>query len=223
MAIINTLYLMEKNMPKLILASTSPWRRALLEKLQISFECAAPEVDETPRSDESPRQLVLRLAQEKAQSLASRYPDHLIIGSDQVCVLDGEITGKPLTEENARLQLRKASGNIVTFYTGLALFNSANGHLQTEVEPFDVHFRHLSEAEIDNYVRKEHPLHCLMRRKRLIRPTAHYQAYMLVLARVTQLLQTTLQTFIHRRFNTHHLTGPRMSKLQRCGVQEQAI
>lgn len=78
----------------------------------------------------------------------------------QVCVLDGEITGKPLTEENARLQLRKASGNIVTFYTGLALFNSANGHLQTEVEPFDVHFRHLSEAEIDNYVRKEHPLHC---------------------------------------------------------------
>lgn len=89
-----------------------------------------------------------------------RYPDHLIIGSDQVCVLDGEITGKPLTEENARLQLRKASGNIVTFYTGLALFNSANGHLQTEVEPFDVHFRHLSEAEIDNYVRKEHPLHC---------------------------------------------------------------
>ena len=147
MAIINTLYLMEKNMPKLILASTPPWRRALLEKLQISFECAAPEVDETPRSDE-------------AQSLASRYPDHLIIGSDQVCVLDGEITGKPLTEENARLQLRKASGNIVTFYTGLALFNSANGHLQTEVEPFDVHFRHLSEAEIDNYVRKEHPLHC---------------------------------------------------------------
>ncbi|HFO8240720.1 TPA: nucleoside triphosphate pyrophosphatase [Escherichia coli] len=113
-------------MPKLILASTSPWRRALLEKLQISFECAAPEVDETPHSDESPRQLVLRLAQEKAQSLA----------------------------------LRKASGNIVTFYTGLALFNSANGHLQTEVEPFDVHFRHLSEAEIDNYVRKEHPLHC---------------------------------------------------------------
>lgn len=86
--------------------------------------------------------------------------DHLIIGSDPVCVLDGEITGKPLTEENARLQLRKASGNIVTFYTGLALFNSANGHLQTEVEPFDVHFRHLSEAEIDNYVRKEHPLHC---------------------------------------------------------------
>ncbi|XNM72923.1 Maf family protein [Escherichia coli] len=86
-------------MPKLILASTSPWRRALLEKLQISFECAAPEVDETPRSDESPRQLVLRLARKKRDLLASRYPDHLIIGSDQVCVLDGEITGKPLTRK----------------------------------------------------------------------------------------------------------------------------
>ncbi|AXM03116.1 MULTISPECIES: Maf family protein [Escherichia] len=144
----------------LILASTSPWRRALLDKLAVTFECAAPEVDETPLPGESPRHLVLRLAQAKAQSLAERYPAHLIIGSDQVCVLDGEITGKPLSEENARLQLRKASGNIVTFYTGLALYNSATGNLQTEVEPFDVHFRHLSDAEIDNYVRKEHPLQC---------------------------------------------------------------
>lgn len=92
--------------------------------------------------------------------LAARFPNHLIIGSDQICVLDGEITGKPLTEEKARQQLAKASGNIVTFYTGLALYNSASGHLHTEVEPFDVHFRHLSEAEIDDYVRKEHPLHC---------------------------------------------------------------
>lgn len=147
-------------MPQLILASTSPWRRALLEKLAIPFECAAPEVDETPLPDEAPRHLVLRLAQKKAQSLAHRYPSHLIIGSDQICVLDGEITGKPLTEENARQQLLKARGNIVTFYTGLALYNSATGHLQTEVEPFDVHFRHLSETEIEDYVRKERPLHC---------------------------------------------------------------
>ncbi|EBN1281320.1 septum formation inhibitor Maf [Salmonella enterica] len=147
-------------MPRLILASTSPWRRALLEKLTIPFECAAPEVDETPIQGEAPRQLVLRLAQAKAQSLAHRYPAHLIIGSDQICVLDGEITGKPLTEENARQQLLKARGNIVTFYTGLALYNSATGHLQTEVEPFDVHFRHLSETEIEDYVRKERPLYC---------------------------------------------------------------
>jgi len=147
-------------MPNLILASTSPWRRALLEKLGVPFECAAPGIDETPRPGESPRHLVLRLAQEKAQNLAARYPDHLIIGSDQVCVLDGAIAGKPHTEENARQQLLKARGNVVTFYTGLALYNSATGHLQTECEPFDVHFRHLSEQEIDDYVRKERPLSC---------------------------------------------------------------
>lgn len=132
----------------------------LLEKLGVSFECAAPQVDETSFADESPRQLVLRLAQAKAQALAQRFPSHLIIGSDQVCILDGAITGKPHTEENAFKQLKKASGNIVTFYTGLALYNSANGHLQTECEPFDVHFRHLTEQEIRDYIRKESPLNC---------------------------------------------------------------
>ena len=132
----------------------------LLEKLGIPFECAAPEVDETPQPGESPRHLVTRLAKEKAQSLAVRYPAHLIIGSDQVCVLDGEITGKPHTEENACQQLLRARGSIVTFYTGLALYNSASGHLQTECEPFDVHFRHLSEEEIMDYVRRERPLNC---------------------------------------------------------------
>ncbi|MNZ91957.1 Maf-like protein YceF [compost metagenome] len=147
-------------MPKLVLASTSPYRRTLLEKLGVPFECAAPITDETPQPAESPRHLVLRLAQEKAQSLANRFPNHLIIGSDQVCVLDGEITGKPHTEENARQQLMKARGSIVTFYTGLALYNSATGHLQTECEPFDVHFRHLSEQEIEDYVRRERPLNC---------------------------------------------------------------
>ncbi|MCM6969263.1 Maf family protein [Enterobacter hormaechei] len=147
-------------MPNLVLASTSPYRRMLLEKLGIPFECAAPEVDETPQPGESPRHLVTRLAKEKAQSLAVRYPAHLIIGSDQVCVLDGEITGKPHTEENACQQLLRARGGIVTFYTGLALYNSASGHLQTECDPFDVHFRHLSEQEIMDYVRRERPLNC---------------------------------------------------------------
>lgn len=147
-------------MPELILASTSPYRRLLLEKLGIPFACASPEVDELPLPAETPRHLVLRLAQAKAQALAERFPHHLIIGSDQVCVLDGEITGKPYTEENARKQLKKASGNIVTFYTGLALYNSVNGQLQTECEPFDVHFRHLTEQEINHYVQKESPLNC---------------------------------------------------------------
>ncbi|WP_039058081.1 nucleoside triphosphate pyrophosphatase [Enterobacter sp. Bisph1] len=147
-------------MSQIILASTSPWRRALLDKLGLPFECAAPQTDETPHPGETPRHLVLRLAQEKAHSLAHLYPQHLIIGSDQVCVLDGEIAGKPHTVENACQQLLKASGNIVTFYTGLALLNTVTGHCQTECEPFDVHFRHLSEQEIENYVRKEHPLSC---------------------------------------------------------------
>lgn len=147
-------------MSNIILASTSPYRRALLEKLGLAFECAAPGVDETPQPGEAPRHLVLRLAQAKAQSLADRYPNHLIIGSDQVCVLDGEIAGKPLTEERAFQQLMKARGNIITFYTGLALYNSATGHLQTECEPFDVHFRRLSEQEITDYLRKERPLNC---------------------------------------------------------------
>lgn len=156
----NTLYVSENIMTNLVLASTSPFRRQLLEKLGLPFDCAAPDVDETPHAGESPRHLVLRLAQAKAQAMAERYPQHLIIGSDQVCLLDGEITGKPKTEENARRQLSLASGNVVTFYTGLALYNSATGSLQTECEPFDVHFRHLSEQEIDDYVRKERPLHC---------------------------------------------------------------
>ncbi|KMK08011.1 Maf family protein [Pluralibacter gergoviae] len=144
----------------LILASTSRYRRELLKKLEMPFKCVAPQVDELPLPGESPRQLVLRLAQAKAQALAADYPNNLIIGADQVCVLDGKITGKPHSEENARRQLRAASGHVVTFYTGLALYNSASGHLQTECEPFDVHFRQLSDVEIARYIEKEQPLNC---------------------------------------------------------------
>lgn len=147
-------------MKPIVLASTSPFRRMLLEKLAIPFQCAAPQVDETPLAGEDPRHLVQRLAQAKAQALRHQFPAHLIIGSDQVCVIDNKITGKPHTAENAITQLCSARGKIVTFYTGLALFNSQNGHLQTEVEPFDVHFRHLSDDEIRRYVAKEQPLQC---------------------------------------------------------------
>ncbi|HBI10271.1 Maf family protein [Franconibacter pulveris] len=147
-------------MTPVVLASTSPFRRQLLEKLGLPFVTAAPEVDETPLPGENARQLVLRLASAKAQALAKQFPAHLIIGSDQVCVLDGQITGKPHNEDNAIAQLRKARGNIISFYTGLALYNSANGHLQRECEPFDVHFRHLSDAEIAGYVRIERPFQC---------------------------------------------------------------
>lgn len=147
-------------MMPLVLASTSPFRRMLLEKLGLPFITAAPDINETPHPGEDARTLVTRLAQEKAQALMTQYPAHLIIGSDQICVIDGHITGKPHTEDHAIEQLMKARGKIVSFYTGLALYNSQCGRLQTECEPFDVHFRQLSEAEIRCYVHKEQPLQC---------------------------------------------------------------
>ncbi len=155
-----TLRFAKKIMQRLLLASTSPYRKMLLEKLQLPFDCAAPQVDETPLPGESAEALVLRLATAKAQALALAYPEHLIIGSDQVCVIDGSITGKPHTEVNARAQLRQASGQAVTFYTGLALYNGRSKQLQALCEPFHVHFRALSEAEIAAYVRLEQPLNC---------------------------------------------------------------
>jgi MAF protein len=147
-------------MQRILLASTSTYRKMLLDKLQLPFICAAPQVDETPLAGESAEALVLRLAAAKAQALAIAYPDHLIIGSDQVCVIDGHITGKPHTEENARRQLRQASGQKVTFYTGLALYNSRSQHMQALCEPFHVHFRPLTDAEIAAYVHLEQPLNC---------------------------------------------------------------
>ena len=147
-------------MTRLVLASTSPYRKSLLEKLGLPFITAAPEVDETPQLNESATDLVMRLAAEKAKALAKNYPAHLIIGSDQVCVIDGKITGKPHTEENAHQQLRLASGHSVIFYTGLALFDSAQNQLQVVCEPFSVDFRTLTDEEIANYVAKEQPLNC---------------------------------------------------------------
>lgn len=147
-------------MSPLVLASTSPFRRALLEKLALPFECAAPQADETPLPSESAHLLVQRLAYDKARSLAAQYPAHLIIGSDQVCVLNGNITGKPHTEENAHAQLRAASGQRITFYTGLCVLNSQTQQTETVCEPFHVHFRSLSEEEIRAYVALEQPLNC---------------------------------------------------------------
>jgi len=144
----------------LLLASTSPFRQALLGKLGLPFITAAPDVDETPRAGEAADALVTRLAVAKAQALAADYPDSWIIGSDQVCVLDGAITGKPHTPDRAFAQLRQASGNAVTFYTGLALYQPRSGTLMQCCEPFVVHFRALSDAEIRAYIEKEQPLQC---------------------------------------------------------------
>ncbi|MGY6037024.1 Maf family protein [Aeromonas sp. AE23HZ002T15] len=144
----------------LILASTSRYRKALLEKLGLPFRCAAPEVDETPQPQESAQTLVARLAHAKASAIADLHDHGLIIGSDQVCVCDGRILGKPGTVENAVAQLMAAQGRSVTFYTGLCVLDAASGRAEQWVEPFTVHFRILDEAAIRRYVEAELPLDC---------------------------------------------------------------
>lgn len=147
-------------MPSIILASTSPFRAELLRRLQVPFESAAPNCDETPRPGETHRELVLRLAEAKARSLASAHPDSLIIGSDQVAELDGAILGKPGTDDKARRQLAACSGRTVRFHTGLCLLDTGPDIAQVDEVVFDVVFRELSEAQIAAYVEKEQPLNC---------------------------------------------------------------
>ncbi|MBP7547325.1 MAG: septum formation inhibitor Maf [Corallincola sp.] len=144
----------------LILASTSPYRRALLEKLGLPFACIAPQVDEQPQTGESAQALVERLARAKAAAIAAQYPDALVIGSDQVAVIDGVILGKPHSHDRAFAQLQAASGKAVTFLTGLALVHQAGGRVLSLVEPFEVKFRRLSEQSIEHYLRLEQPYDC---------------------------------------------------------------
>ncbi|WP_105902380.1 Maf family protein [Vibrio gangliei] len=147
--------------PKLILASTSSYRKQLLEKLSLSFETKQPSCDETPLAGESAEDLVLRLAQLKAKSCASSQPvREFIIGSDQVCVIDDKIIGKPHTREKAIEQLTQASGQTITFYTGLALYNSQTQKCDVRLDRFNVHFRHLTRQQIEYYVDVEQPFNC---------------------------------------------------------------
>ena len=147
-------------MPPILLASGSVYRRELLARLRLPFDYAAPEIDESPRPNESGTALASRLAQQKAQALTSRYPEHLIIGSDQVAVLDEQLIGKPGTFERAREQLRAASGRSVSFLTGLCLHNARSGRSQVDCIPFTVHFRELDDARIERYLRAEQPYDC---------------------------------------------------------------
>lgn len=144
----------------LVLASTSRYRRELLERLHLPFSTAPPETDETPLPGEPPEQLVCRLAEAKARALQSSHPTHLIIGSDQVATLDGQIIGKPHTFANAKAQLQAASGRSMTFLTGLCLYNSQSNHCQVTCAPFTVHFRQLSDAQIERYLQAEQPYDC---------------------------------------------------------------
>ncbi|WP_165869840.1 nucleoside triphosphate pyrophosphatase [Pseudomonas sp. LS-2] len=144
----------------LLLASSSPYRRELLERLRLPFVCASPDIDESHRPGESATALVKRLAQEKAIALATRFPDHLIIGSDQVAVLGEQILGKPHTFERAMEQLGASSGKSVSFLTGLALYNSRTGQCQVDCVPFTVHMRALDDERISRYLRAEQPYDC---------------------------------------------------------------
>ena len=147
-------------MKTLVLGSTSPFRQSILEKLNLSFECAKPNIDETALLNETPQALVERLAIEKAQAVAGEFSDALIIGSDQVAVCEGEILGKPHNFDNGVKQLTKFSDKVVTFYTGLCVLDSSTNKVTSLVEPFIVHFNPLTQSEIASYLRAEQPYNC---------------------------------------------------------------
>jgi septum formation protein len=146
--------------PDLVLASTSPYRRALLARLQLPFSTCAPAADETPLPEETPAATAERLALAKARAVVDRYPQALIIGSDQVAYCGATRYGKPGSRENARRQLRELSGQIVVFHTGLCLLNSASGRYHLRGVATEVRFRELSDAEIERYLDKEDALNC---------------------------------------------------------------
>jgi 7-methyl-GTP pyrophosphatase len=148
------------NSQLLVLASSSIFRSELLKRLQLPFEAMAPNVDETPLPNESACTTSVRLAQAKARALAGNYPDALIIGSDQVALLEGRQLGKPITHDNAVKQLRAMRGKTTHFYTALALLNSKTGNMQIGVAENFVSLRDLSDAEIEGYLQKEQPYHC---------------------------------------------------------------
>ena len=144
----------------LLLASSSVYRRELLTRLRLPFSCSSPDIDESHRPGETAIELVKRLSLEKAQALANSHPDHLIIGSDQVAVLGGQIIGKPHTHDKAHQQLMSASGASVSFLTGLTLLNSQTGHYQVDCIPFTVHMRPLKTEQIERYLLAEQPYDC---------------------------------------------------------------
>lgn len=145
---------------KIILASSSPYRRTLLERLGLPFECVSPNVDETSLPDEEPARLAQRLALTKARVVASQNPSALVIGSDQVASVLGTVHGKPGNLEVATRQLRSSAGQRVSFYTALALIGTDADVELTHVEPFHVHFRSLTDADIHGYLSREQALDC---------------------------------------------------------------
>lgn len=147
-------------MPPIVLGSSSPFRKQLLSKLLPSFDTCSPDIDESPLPNETPDQLVRRLALRKAEAVAAQRPDALIITSDQVSVLGGRISGKPGNFPRAFEQLKQSSGNVVTFFTSLCVYDAATSRHELDVETFAVHFRQLSDEQITRYLEREQPFNC---------------------------------------------------------------
>jgi len=147
-------------MPQLILASTSRYRRELLERLRLSFDVVSPEVDEAALPGEAPAALAQRLALAKARAVAQRHPGAVVIGSDQVADLHGEAIGKPGTHERAVAQLRRMRGQDVVFQTAVAVVCAATGYSESALVPVTVRLRRLTDAEIEHYLRTEQPYDC---------------------------------------------------------------
>lgn len=145
---------------QLVLASSSPYRRELLARLRLEFSVAAPDIDETPLPGEDPAATSLRLAAGKAQALAAQHPDTLIIGSDQVALLDGQQIGKPGTHERAVAQLRQMRGRTLRFHTALCLLNTRTGRVQQDIDVTEVRMRDYDDATIEAYLRAEPAYNC---------------------------------------------------------------
>ncbi len=146
--------------PNLVLASSSPYRRELLERLRLPFAAITPNVDESPLPGESARQLVLRLSLAKARAVAKRRPDAVVIGSDQAATFNGRILGKPGSARNAVDQLREFAGQRVYFLTGLAVVRAASQRAATHLDVTSVRFRRASVNELRRYVEADSPLDC---------------------------------------------------------------
>jgi septum formation protein len=145
---------------QLVLASTSPYRRELLARLGVPFEVAAPDVDETPLPGETPDETAQRLSLLKAIAVAEQFPDALIIGSDQVALLEGVQLGKPGSHDNAVAQLRAMRGKALEFHTALTLLNARTGSVQTANVPVRLVMRHYTDAQIESYLRRDQPYDC---------------------------------------------------------------
>ena len=156
----NSLPVRPQKARSLVLGSTSPYRRTLLQRLQIPFEIAAPEVDETPHLGEAPRMLAQRLALAKARAVAHLFPDAVVIGSDQVADLSGTPLGKPGTHEKAVAQLRRMRGQTVVFQTAVSVVCLESGFEENSLAAVSVKFRDLTDIEIENYLRAEQPYDC---------------------------------------------------------------